>query len=72
MPAPGGYKESAVISSFVATFPTSAPRYLVLVALHDPKPTAETRGHVTAGLNAAPTAGRIIARTAPLLGLEVK
>ncbi len=69
MPARGGYKESAVISTFAAAFPMSAPRYVVLVLLFEPTPTAETRNKITAGLNAAPAAGRIIARTAPLLGV---
>jgi hypothetical protein len=33
------------------------------------KPTEATGGEVLAGLNAAPTAGRIIARIGPLLGM---
>jgi cell division protein FtsI (penicillin-binding protein 3) len=68
----GGYREGAVISSFLAVFPTPQPRYLMLVSLYEPKPTAETKGKVTAGTNAAPTAGRVIARIAPLLDLEPK
>ena len=67
MPARGGYKESAVISSFLAAFPMSAPRYVVLVALFEPQGSAETRNQITAGLNAAPAAGRVIARVAPML-----
>ncbi len=67
MPARGGYKESAVISSFLAAFPTSAPRYVVLVLLFEPQGSAETRNQITAGLNAAPATGRVIARVAPLL-----
>lgn len=67
LPARGGYREEAVIASFLAAFPMSAPEYLVLVMLHEPKPTDETDGRITAGINAAPVAGRIIARTGPLL-----
>lgn len=69
LPDRGGYKETAVISSFLAAFPMDAPRYVALVMLFEPKPVAETRGQVAAGSNAAPLAGRLIARIAPLLGV---
>lgn len=65
--AGGAYKDGGVISSFLAVFPASAPRYLTLVSLFEPRPTEETRGKITAGVNAAPTTARIIARVAPLL-----
>ncbi len=68
----GRYAEKSVISSFVAAFPMSAPRYLVMVSLFEPKGTAETRGEVLASTNAAPTAGRVIARIAPQLGVMPK
>ena len=67
--AGGGYRETAVIASFLAAFPISQPRYVLLVTLHEPRPSEETRGRVTAGLNAAPLAARIIRRTAPLLSI---
>jgi cell division protein FtsI (penicillin-binding protein 3) len=70
--AGGGYRESAVIASFLAAFPISQPRYVLLVTLHEPRPSEETRGRVTAGLNAAPLAARIIQRTAPLLGINAR
>jgi len=38
--------------------------------LDEPQPTAETHGYATSGWNAAPTAAKIIARVAPMLGLE--
>lgn len=65
----GGYREGAVISSFFAAFPMDAPRYVMLVSLFEPKATEETKGQVVAGLTAAPAAGRVIARIAPLLGV---
>jgi cell division protein FtsI (penicillin-binding protein 3) len=67
--ANGAYQQRAVISSFLAAFPMSAPRYVLLVTLHEPRPSGETRGQITAGHTAAPVAARIIARAAPLLGL---
>ena len=69
MPGRGGYREKAVIASFLAAFPMDAPKYLVLVSLFEPKGTAETSGEILAGMNAAPTAARVIERIAPLLGM---
>jgi cell division protein FtsI (penicillin-binding protein 3) len=69
MPGPGGYRQGAVISSFLAAFPMDAPKALVLVSLFEPTATVETNGEILAGVNAAPTAARIIERVAPLLGV---
>ncbi len=69
IPGAGGYKKDAVISSFLAAFPMNKPKYLVFVLLFEPKGTGDAGGEVLAGLNAAPTAGRIIGRIGPLLGL---
>lgn len=66
----GRYREKAVIASFLAAFPMRQPRYVVLVGLIEPSAVDGTRGQITAGVNAAPVAGRIIARTAPLLGVR--
>ena len=44
--------------------------YLVLIMLDEPKATPETYGFATAGWNAVPTAGKIIERIAPMLGVE--
>ncbi len=69
IPGAGGYRKKAVISSFLAAFPMNQPKYLVFVLVFEPKPTAAAGGEVLAGLNAAPTAGRMIARIGPLLGM---
>lgn len=68
----GRYDGKSVINSFLAAFPMRAPRYVVLVTLFDPKSTqsGKKKPMRTAGLNAAPVAGRIIARVAPLLGVR--
>ena len=68
MPSHGGYAAKRVLSSFVAAFPMSRPKYLVMVSLFEPHGTAETNGEITAGTNAAPTAARIIERIGPQLG----
>lgn len=64
---PRGYRQGGVISSFLAAFPMSNPRYVALVLLFEPQATAESGGKRLAGLTAAPVAGRIIARIGPLL-----
>ncbi|WP_337996131.1 penicillin-binding protein 2 [Oleispirillum naphthae] len=66
----GRYSHTAVLASFLATFPADAPRYTVLVALDTPKGTPATANFTTAGWNAAPTAGKIVAAIAPMLGVE--
>jgi cell division protein FtsI (penicillin-binding protein 3) len=68
----GRYSTSALLTSFLAAFPTDAPEYLVLVMIDEPQRLPETHNHATAGINAAPTAGKIIARIAPILGVPPK
>ncbi len=65
----GRYRKDARISSFVGMFPASRPRYLVFVMLDEPKGIKETFNYATAGWTAAPTAGAVIRRIAPMLGV---
>lgn len=67
-PIPGGYSEDENICSFAAIFPADSPEYVVLIVLDSPKAGTD-RGR-TAAWNAAPTAGRVIERIAPILGVE--
>ena len=60
------------MASFLSVFPTDAPEYLVLVMLDEPQRVAESDNQATAGLNAAPTTGRIVERIAPILGVAPK
>jgi cell division protein FtsI (penicillin-binding protein 3) len=64
-----GYARNARIASFVGAFPMDDPRYVVFAMLDEPKPTKQTYGYATGGWVAAPLAGRVIARIAPLLGV---
>ncbi|MEM7006346.1 MAG: penicillin-binding protein 2 [Pseudomonadota bacterium] len=66
-PIPGGYAVDRNITSFAALFPASSPEYVVLIVLDDPR-AGEGEG-ATAAFNAAPTAGRVIERIAPQLGV---
>ena len=65
----GRYSTSALLTSFLAAFPTDAPEYVVLVMLDEPQRVPESSNQATAGVNAAPTAGKIVARIAPILGV---
>ncbi len=65
----GGYRKHANVSSFVGVFPMNDPRYAVYVMYDDPHGTKATYGFSTAGWTAAPTAGQVIARIGPMLGL---
>lgn len=65
----GGYTSNAVISSFLAAFPTDDPQYLAFIVLFEPKGIPDTKGHRTGGTNAAPVTGELIARVAAQLGV---
>ena len=66
----GRYSRKQVLNSFTAIVPADNPQFQVLVMLDEPKPLPETHGFITSGWNAVPTGGKVIARIAPLLGLE--
>jgi len=66
----GRYAKNRLMTDFMAVLPADEPRYLILIMLDEPKPIAETHGFATSGWNAVPVAAKVIARTAPLLGLE--
>jgi cell division protein FtsI (penicillin-binding protein 3) len=65
----GHYISHALRTSFCAVFPVHNPRYLVFVLMDQPHGTKETGGFALAGYTAAPLAGRVISRIAPLLGV---
>ena len=65
----GRYSKDHRLTSFVGAFPMDDPQYVMLIMLDDPKPLPETYGNATSGWNAVPTAGKVIARIAPLLGV---
>jgi cell division protein FtsI (penicillin-binding protein 3) len=63
----GGYNEGQTLASFVGVFPISSPKYLVYLVFDRPNYTFNT-----AGMVAAPSAGRVIKNIAPLLSIEAK
>jgi cell division protein FtsI (penicillin-binding protein 3) len=70
----GHYERKKLVSSFAAVFPTDGAfdedRYFVLIMLDQPQPTKETYGFATGGWTAAPAAGRVIERIAPILKVK--
>ena len=66
----GRYAKKRVLNSFTAILPADNPHYQLLVMLDEPQASAETQGFITADWNAVPTGGKVIARIAPLLGIE--
>jgi cell division protein FtsI (penicillin-binding protein 3) len=64
-----GFKESFNVAAFTSVFPMNAPRYAVYVMVDEPHGNKSTYGYSTAGWVAAPAAGRVIARIAPMLGM---
>jgi cell division protein FtsI (penicillin-binding protein 3) len=64
-----GYSKKSNVDAFMSVFPMNAPRYAVYMMLDSPHANAATHGYATAGWIAAPAAGRVIARVAPMLGM---
>jgi cell division protein FtsI (penicillin-binding protein 3) len=66
--AKDGHYTHDVINSFVAAIPIANPQYLILVTIDEPK--SEVPGKLDeAAYNAAPAAGAIIKRIAPMLNI---
>jgi cell division protein FtsI (penicillin-binding protein 3) len=66
----GRYSKTKLLTTFMAVLPADKPRYLITILIDEPKGLPETHGFATSGWNAAPTTAKIIARVAPMLGLE--
>lgn len=66
----GGYHHKSLLSSFVATFPVTEPKYAILVMVDEPQGTKESYGFATGGWTAAPCVGRVVSQIAPMLGLQ--
>ncbi|MEB8385731.1 penicillin-binding protein 2 [Rhodobacteraceae bacterium KMM 6894] len=66
----GGYYDDKVIATFASVFPTTDPKYVLIVTLDEPVETSGPKPRRTAGWTAVPVAAEITARIAPLLGLR--
>ncbi len=69
-PGAGGYKKSAIVSTFAAAFPMDKPRYVIIAMLDEPKGTVASSFQRTAAWNAAPIVGRLVPRIGPLIGVR--
>ncbi|MCH8862680.1 MAG: penicillin-binding protein 2 [Proteobacteria bacterium] len=68
----GGYRSDALVSSFIGVFPMDAPEFVVFALLDEPKGRAETLNFAGGGWVSAPVVRNVIARIAPILGVEPK
>ncbi len=66
----GRYIDKKVMTSFMATFPVSNPKYALFLMMDEPKASKETFGFATSGWNTVPTAGEIITAIAPQLNVK--
>ena len=66
----GGYYKDKVIATFASVFPTTAPKYVLVVSLDEPVETSGSEPRRTAGWTAVPVGAEIIRRAAPLLGMR--
>lgn len=68
----GGYYDNKVVATFAAVFPSSNPKYSLVVSLDEPSVSTGGGKSRTAGMTAVPVAAELVRRLAPLLGLEAK
>ncbi|MDQ7260446.1 penicillin-binding protein 2 [Paracoccus sp. PS-1] len=67
----GGYYKNKNVTTFASVFPASDPKYVLVLTLDEPSVGLAGGGESrTAGATAAPVAGELIRRVAPLLGLR--
>jgi len=64
-----GYAKNARMAVIVCAFPMSEPRYALAALVDEPVPNAHSYGYATAGWVAAPIAGALISRMAPLYAM---
>ncbi|SNR26495.1 peptidoglycan D,D-transpeptidase FtsI family protein [Puniceibacterium sediminis] len=66
----GGYYKDKVIATFATMFPTTDPKYVLILTLDEPSENSGDKPRRTAGWTAVPVAAELIGRVAPLLGLR--
>ncbi len=70
-PAPnGGYREDAVLATFVLALPSHDPRYILAVTMDEAVDLTSSEPRRTAGWTAVPVAAEITRRVAPLLNMH--
>ncbi len=66
----GRYAKKRVLTAFTAILPADHPQYQLLIMLDEPQSLKETYASSRRAGNAVPTGGAVIARIAPILGIE--
>ncbi|MEM9013213.1 MAG: penicillin-binding protein 2 [Pseudomonadota bacterium] len=66
----GGYHDDRVLATFAAVFPTSRPRYVLVVTLDEPTDRSGREPRRSAGWTAVPATAEAIRRIAPILGMR--
>ena len=66
----GRYSKHSVLTDFTSIFPADHPRYQLLIMLDEPHGLKSTFGFNESAWNAVPTGRNVIARIAPLLGIQ--
>ena len=69
---PHGYDQNRLISSFIGAFPMDNPRYVVFIAVDEPKGTKKSFGYATGGWVAAPAVAQVIVSMVSILGLPAQ
>jgi cell division protein FtsI (penicillin-binding protein 3) len=64
----GRYQANTNLNAFASAFPLDDPKYVMVVLVDEPKAENAQSG-TTAGWNAGEVSGRIIQKTAPMLGI---
>ncbi len=64
-----GYRQHTNLSSMLAAFPMTHPRYIIYAMLDSPQGNKSTYGFSTGGWTAGPVIKRTIARIGPMLGI---
>lgn len=67
--ASGGYDRKRLVSSFVGAFPMDDPRYVIYIAIDEPKGQKHSYGYATAGWVAAPAFARTVSSVVSILGI---
>ena len=65
-----GYAKNARMAVIVCAFPMNQPRYAIAALVDEPVPNEHSYGYATAGWVAAPIAGALIQRMAPLYAMS--
>ncbi|SDG47431.1 peptidoglycan D,D-transpeptidase FtsI family protein [Pelagibacterium luteolum] len=65
----GRYSGENVTSFFMSAFPLDDPKYAMIIFVDEPEPENAQTGR-TAGWNAGQMSGRLVARIAPMLGVQ--